>query len=238
MGESFGEGIRLYRGRRYDDALAFFLALPATISEGTELAYYIGLCYARLEKYDDALLYLEQVVTSSEDLKRLQQCRLVLAILYTQTGRVRLADYELRKLLESGCQTPNVLSSLAYTAWEQDKKEDAISLYEQVLAIDPENVTALNGLGYVLASMGKDLTRALTMCKKALESSPENPVYLDSVGWVYYKLGLLNDARKFLKRARTNRPKNPTILEHFKIVHDQISDNKEEDKIASLGGNR
>ena len=50
------EGKSLYRQKEYSQALAFFLALPSeTSADRIEIAYYLGLCYAKLEKYDDAL---------------------------------------------------------------------------------------------------------------------------------------------------------------------------------------
>ena len=77
------EGISLYVQNKFSDALAFFLALPDDSgADNFELAYYIGLCYARLEKYDDALMYIEQVVTGGKDYQRVLQCRYLLAIIY------------------------------------------------------------------------------------------------------------------------------------------------------------
>ena len=68
MAGTLQEGIRLYRLKRWEQALKELLSVPADkLSQGdsTELAYYLGLCYTKLNKYDDALLYLEQVVTSA-----------------------------------------------------------------------------------------------------------------------------------------------------------------------------
>ena len=56
------DGINLYKQKAYSGALAFFLSLPANSgADKIEIAYFLGLCYAKLERYDDALLYLEQV---------------------------------------------------------------------------------------------------------------------------------------------------------------------------------
>jgi len=103
MSETFNEGVNLYKMRNYKDALAVFLSVsPEENINNIDLAYYVGLSYARLKRYDEALLYLEQVVTSGEDQNRIYQCRLTLAIIYTKTDRPRLADYELNKLAETG----------------------------------------------------------------------------------------------------------------------------------------
>ncbi len=219
MADGMREGIRQYREGRYEDALVSFLGVPAGESGGNlELAYYIGLAYARLERYDDALVYLEQVVTADTDLARVYQCRLVLSVIYTLTGRTRLAEFELRKLVDSGYESAQIYSSLAYIAFEHGRIEEAADLYERALGLDGDNSTALNGLGYVLASAGKELTRALTVCKKAVDSVPDNPAYLDSLGWVYHKLGLSAEARTFVRRARERAPESKTIREHLDVI--------------------
>ena len=64
-GNILTQGVSLYNQKAYTNALTFFLSLPADCgADKNEIAYYLGLCYTKLERYDDALLYLEQVVTS------------------------------------------------------------------------------------------------------------------------------------------------------------------------------
>lgn len=215
MADTMKEGIRLYRNGKYEDALVSLLAVPAgTPDNNHELAYYIGLCYARLERYDDALVYLEQVVTTDTDLARVYQCRMVLSVVYTLTGRTRLADFELRKLIDAGYESAQVFCSLGFIAYEQGDSSSAVDWYEKALALDADNATACNGLGYVLADSGRDLTRALTMCKKAMDIQPDNAAYLDSLGWVYFKLGLEVEARTYTRRAREKAPDNRIIANH------------------------
>ena len=213
------EGIDLYNQKKYSDALTFFLALPGVSKEESgDVAYYLGLCYAKLGRYEDALLYLEQVVTGGQSLDRVQQCRFILAVIYTLSGRRRLAGFELNKLLESGYKPASVYASLAYISWEQGELEQCLDYYEKSLALDEKNVTALNGMGYVLADNDKDLTKALSYCKKAVEYSPGSAACLDSLGWVYYKLGLYNDAKKYLEMAEALDKDNIEIAEHIKTV--------------------
>ena len=51
------------------------------------------------------------------------------------------------------------------------------------------------------ADQGKNLTRAESMIKVALASEPDNVAYLDSMGWVLFKLGRFDEALKFLEKA-------------------------------------
>lgn len=211
------QGIALYKNGSYSDALAFFLSLPEDANpDSIELAYYIGLCYAKLKRYDDALLYLEQVVTAGKNIDRVLQCRFLLAVIYAMSGRKRLADFELNKLLETGYRTASVYSALAFIAWEQGDSAKSLDYYRKALDSDPENPTALNGAGYVLACENKDLTKALSFCKKALSKAPDSAACLDSLGWVYFKLGLDKDAEKYLTQAKEKMPDNPEIADHLR----------------------
>ncbi len=221
MSESnvLSEGIILYNQKKYTDALAFFLALPAMSgADSVDIAYYLGLCFTKLKRYEDALLYLEQVVTGGQQLDRVQQCRFILAVIYTLSGRKRLANFELSKLLESGYKPASVYASLAYIAWEQQEIDKCLEYYEKSLEIDGNNVTALNGIGYVLASENRDLTRALSCCKRAVEFAPDSAACLDSLGWVYFKLGLMKDSLKYLQMAEELDGENEEIASHIRTV--------------------
>ena len=215
------EGISMYQKGDFNGALAFFLSLPEDSEiDNIELAYYIGLCYAKLEHYDAALLYLEQVVTGGLELDRVLQCRYVLAVIYANSGRKKLAEFELNKLLESGYKPASVYSSLAYVAWQQNDVDRCLELYKKAIEIEPDNATALNGMGYVLACENRDLTKALSFCKRALDKRPDSPACMDSVGWVYLKLGLMNDAFKYLSQAQAKLPDNEEIAEHLRIAQE------------------
>lgn len=225
---ALNEGISLYNHGKFSAALSFFLSLPEDDNiDDVELAYYIGLCYAKLKRYDDALLYLEQVVTASGDstssrknaeADRLLQCRYLLAVIYCLSGRKKLAEFELGKLLEIGYRPSSVYASLAYIAWEQNNPDQSLAYYSSALEADSNNPTALNGMGYVLAEQNKDLTQALSYCKKALDREPESAACLDSLGWVYFKMGLYAESRKYLEKALERDASNHTIAEHLSLA--------------------
>ena len=219
MTDSAKEAFKLYKQKNYSGALAILLSLPSEeAGVDPDIAYLTGLCLARMERDEDAISCLEQVVTMNEDYARLYQCRLTLAVLYARTGRAGLADFELKKITELGYESAQVFSALGFVSYEAGDADKSIEWYEKAIALDKKNATALNGMGYVLAESGKDLQRALELCKQAFGRSPDNPAYLDSLAWVYHKLGLNKEARTYIKRAREMLPDNATVAEHFKAI--------------------
>jgi tetratricopeptide (TPR) repeat protein len=226
MAATLQEGIRLFRLKRWEAALREFLEMDSgrfTPEQNADLAYYMGLCYTKLERYDDALLYLEQVVTSGGDPLRRVQCRLALAYIYTITRRSKLAEFELKQLMDSGYESIQMYTTLAYAAWTQKQYEKAVEYYRSALEMDADNTTALNGLGYILADAAIDPIKGLYYCKKAVDKKPQNAAYLDSLGWAYYKTGELIEARVYLRRAYELAPQQEEIRRHLKVLVGEFS---------------
>jgi tetratricopeptide (TPR) repeat protein len=215
------EGMRLFGMKRWEDALRELLSARAenlNADEKTELAYYLGLCYTKLEFYEDAPLHLEQVVNSSSDPLRVYQCRMTLAYIYIITNHAEMADAELEHLEAGGLESAMLYNTMAYSAYAQKKYLGAIELYEKALDIDDDNLTALNSLGYILADLGLDKLKGLRLCRKAVDKDPKNAAYLDSLGWACYRCGKLTDARKWLRQALDITTKEQIIRDHYRVV--------------------
>jgi Flp pilus assembly protein TadD len=219
---SLKNAIRLYRSRKFGVALEELRSLGETAPENTEIAYYTGLCYTQLERYDDALLYLEQVVTDSSNVLHVYQARMVLSYVYTITRRLKLAQFELDSLLESGYESPQVYAAYGYVAFESGMTDDALKLLQHALSIDPDNANALNSMGYILAENNRDLEYALSLCRRAVDIDGDNPAYLDSLGWVLYKLGNVREARVHLRKALNIAGSNKEIAAHMREVMSRI----------------
>jgi len=220
--ERLHEGIRLFRMKRWDLALNEFLQInPADFDgkDSIELAYYMGLCYTKLARYDDALVHLEQVVTAGEDTMRIYQCRMTLAYIYVITKRVKMAEFELKRLQVSGFESAILYNTLAYAAWTQNQYKKAVEYYQKALDIDEDNTTAMNGLGYVLVDTDIDVLRGIGLCRKAVDKKPQSAACLDSLGWAYYKNRELLEARTWLRRAMEIAPREKEIREHFRIAN-------------------
>ncbi len=79
----------------------------------------------------------------------------------------------------------------------------------------PDDPTLLNFHGYLLAELGRDLGRAERLVRRALEAEPDNGYFLDSLGWVYFRMGDYPRAVSTLGRASDRVPDDPEILEHL-----------------------
>ena len=220
------DGVRFFNMKRYDIALERFLAVDSKNMETAEkmdLIYYEGLCYTKLERYDEALLLLEQVVTSNILPLRSMQCRLTLAYIYLVTKRAKMAEFELSRLIKSGMESVQLYTMMGYVAWLQQNNEKSVDFYEKALALDPSNLTALNGLGYILVDSGINIKRGLEFCRKAAQMRPQNAAYLDSLGWAYFKSGDTAEARSILRRALEIAPRHRDITRHMRVVIGEAS---------------
>jgi len=99
--------------------------------------------------------------------------------------------------------------------------DEAEAEFRKVLAIDPDNSSALNYLGYMLADRNIRLDEAQKMIGKAVELEPQNGAYLDSLGWVCYRQNRLDDAVGYLQKALQipSVAKDPTVHDHLGDVY-------------------
>lgn len=162
----FEAGIKFYRAKRYKNALEEFLQVDRDPSEDPDLSYYLGLSYANLEQYEDALIYLEQVVTTHTDILTVYQSRLLLSYIYTITRRYKLAEFELDRLLKVGFESAQVYSILSYVANAQKLVDKSLEYLEKALVLEPNNPNIINSRGYISADNEKDIEDALFIVKK------------------------------------------------------------------------
>jgi tetratricopeptide (TPR) repeat protein len=97
--------------------------------------------------------------------------------------------------------------------------KSAETTLREILSESPNNPIAQNNLGYFLAERSEKLDEALRLIQQALKSDPDNPSYLDSLGWVYFKQGKFDQAEENLKKALKLDAGSATIHEHLGDVY-------------------
>lgn len=99
-----------------------------------------------------------------------------------------------------------------------------------ILIYDPNNATTLNALGYALTNSTDRYVEAANLIEKALALSPGDAAILDSLGWVYYKLGRLKEARQLLTEAYDILPE-PEVAAHLGETLWALGDREEAQRI-------
>jgi tetratricopeptide (TPR) repeat protein len=100
--------------------------------------------------------------------------------------------------------------------YKQNNKTEAFKLFDEAVALDPENYIALNNYAYYLSVDGGDLDKAERMSGKVIERFPDNGTYLDTHAWVLFKKGEYTLAKFYMESAIKNGgEENATLLEHY-----------------------
>lgn len=89
----------------------------------------------------------------------------------------------------------------------------------RAIEIDPGDAYALNYLGYWWADEGRKLDQAIDMIERAVSHRPSSGFFVDSLGWVHYKLGDPARAVGYLERATELEPSDPEITGHLGDVY-------------------
>lgn len=92
---------------------------------------------------------------------------------------------------------------------------EAETVLQGLLDIDPNFAPALNYLGYMWADQGENLDQALVLVQQAVALEPDNGAYIDSLGWVHFRLGQYDEARGYLERAASLVGNDAVVLEHL-----------------------
>lgn len=108
----------------------------------------------------------------------------------------------------------DLLYEQAMMAEKSDRLGEMERLLRRVIELKPDHQHAYNALGYSLAERNMRLPEARELIRKALELSPGEPFITDSLGWVEYRLGHLEEALRLLREAYRTRP-DPEIAAHL-----------------------
>jgi len=168
-----------------DKSVADIRTLLKGGAEDREVYLRLGIVYTRAKRYDDALAALAKAEQLSTKPEDKGYVSFLRGDLYQRQKMFDQAEAEFKKVLTTTSPT------------------------------DPQTAATLNYLGYMNADRGVKLEESLNYIKQALTFEPNNGAYLDSLGWVYFKLGKYDQAEENLTKAESHMTTDPTVQEHL-----------------------
>ena len=199
----------LKRQKKYAEAVTLLQPLTARFeSDDILTARYMEMLLRAGEKEKAQALAASQTKFGSRN-------TIAAAEAYIQAGDAKAAVALVREALKT---KPNELDLQFELASAYERSGDHKAAEETFLAVlqkHPDHAASLNYLGYMWADANRNLERAQEMLVRAVSQEPRNGAYVDSLGWVYYRLGKLELAEKYLTDATRLLPRDATVHEHL-----------------------
>jgi tetratricopeptide (TPR) repeat protein len=121
----------------------------------------------------------------------------------------------LKDLMARAPDDPSVVYQYAHALDKGGRAADAEAALRGLLSRDPRDANALNSLGYMFAERGERLDEAVELLQRAVTIEPQNPSFLDSLGWAYFRQGKLDLAEAPLTEAAAKLPDNSVVQDHL-----------------------
>lgn len=177
--------------------------------------------YVNAEQYDQAIPIFQDLIKANPKSEELYS---KLAETYRLKGDFNTAIETFHKASALAPNDPNPLVELALLYDGTGQKDRARPIYDQILKLQPDNAVALNNLAYLKAEEGSDLDQALTYATLAVQKAPNVPAITDTLGYVYIKKSMSQDAAKLYRTLVTKEPANPLFRYHLAMVLQQLGD--------------
>lgn len=136
-------------------------------------------------------------------------------------------------LLQTKGRTPNgapdykdLLFQLAVVYDKMDRLADVETTVHEIIQKYPDDSEGYNFLGYAYADRNIRLDEAIQLVQKAMKLDPEDGNILDSLGWIYFRMGRLQEAAIYLEKAVSFEENHPVILDHLGDARLQQGDTK------------
>jgi tetratricopeptide (TPR) repeat protein len=136
---------------------------------------------------------------------------------YRQKGDLEKAIEHWKKASQI---VPNEVAPLTLRATALEtvqRRSEAAAIYEQILKLQPDHLVALNNLSFYLADQGTNLDLALTYAQKAKAKAPTDPNIADTLGYVYLKKNLPQNAIVIFSDLSGKYPKVSTF--HLRLAN-------------------
>ena len=188
---------------------------------------HLGVLLYRLKQFPEAVTHLDEAVRLTP---KQPEPHLVLGLAHFQSEQFEKASQAFEEGIRHNPKNADLHFNLGTAYDKLSRFDDVERAMETALSLDPHHTDALNYLGYSYAERGIKIDQALSMTKRAVALKPENGYYVDSLGWAFYKSGMLAEALTEIKKAVALVGDDPVIYEHLGEVYlkqQKVSDARE-----------
>lgn len=211
------------RTGRLEEAIAEFDKVLKVDKENVQARYLMALVYSSQQKYDKAADNYEVILkTYSQEQPDNVEIYGYLGQLYYAKREFDKAIAQYEKVLAFQPNNVDVMYVLGSLYLEKQNRVKAKEKFSLCIDYKPDHDGCLNALGFMYAEDGVNLNEAKDYIERALAVDAKNAAYLDSLGWVYYRLGNDDKALEYLLQANA-LIKDPTIYDHLGDVYFRIN---------------
>ena len=207
-----------------DEALKILQTESDKAPNRVDLLLALGNTAVRAGKFDLGIQVFDRVLGQVDKGRPQGDIYLRLGETYRRKGDFNNAVQVLQKARETLPDNVVVLSTLALVLDAAQRKPEAKQVYEATLKLDPNNAVALNNLAFLLAETGGDLDDALTKAQRAKSLLPSLYEISDTLGWIYLKKNLAENAIDIFKELVVKEPNISTYHYHLGMAYSQKGD--------------
>ena len=206
---------------QYPKAIELLKTEAGKHPERLEIRLALGNLAYRSNQYDLAIEHYQALVKSRPNAGDVY---VRLGEVYRKKGDLKAAVDAFRKAKELRPNDPVPHLHLALLLDGQGQREQARPIYEQILKLQPDHPIALNNLAYMLAEDGEHLDEALKLAERAKQRLPDNVNVSDTLGWIYIKKNLSDEAIRIYRELIAKQPERSTFRYHLGMALYQKGD--------------
>jgi tetratricopeptide (TPR) repeat protein len=201
-----------YQKKDRDQAMVLLRSIDPDANQFEDGVYLQIRIYIENKQDDKAMQYLQSIIEKEQ--LELPGFYSLLASLYLEQKQTQKAYDLLDIALIKFPDATQIYFEYGLLLEQDGHQEKAITLMKKVLEMDPGHAEALNYLAYTWADNNIHLDMALDYVLKSMQLKPDNGYIMDSLAWVYFRMGKLDKAASTIKRALDLEPDDPNIHEH------------------------
>lgn len=206
-----------YQKKDYATSLTHLGQIKSSSDELEEAVYLQTRIYQTLGNIDEAIKLLQAHTAAEADGSPLFYA--LLSSLYQAKGENNKAMTLMEAATNIYPDNHQLLFEYGLVLEKNGMYEQAIGMMEKVLVLQPDHAEALNYIGYTWADKNMHLKKALEYILRANTLKPDNGFIIDSLGWVYFRLGDFPKAVRELERSLELIPDDPNIYDHLGDVY-------------------